>query len=192
MYGAPAMSDDHDAITAALQRAIDRGDNVVLARDSPANPTWSGFPLALDGDLLLVRTVRDFDFDGFAVMLVRDVVEVRSGDAERFYREVLRAEARPGGTVRPEVPLHSLRAAIDAVRARHRFAIVECERLPAFYLGELVADEDVDSAAMHFIHVDGTRESAVTRIPLDDVTLVRFDERYVSLFGRHAVAEDHH
>lgn len=186
------MSDDHDAIAAALQRAIDRGDNVQLARDSPANPVWNGFPLALDGDLLLVRTVRDFDFDGFAVMRARDVVEVRNGDAERFYREVLRAEARPGGTVRPEVPLGSWRAVVDAVRARHRFAIVECERVGGFSLGELVADDDDDSAAMHFIRVDGTRESAVTRVPLDDVTLLRFDERYLTLFGRHSVAEDHH
>ncbi len=187
------MSDDHEAIVAALQRAIDRGDNVQLARAFAKNPTWNGFPLALDGGLLLLRTLHDFDLDGFAVMRGRDVTEVRNGSAERFFRRVLRGERALEGIATPDVPLRSWRAAVDAVRARYRFAIVECERVDGadFFLGELVADDDVDSVAMHYIHVDGTRESAVTRVALDDVTLVRFGERYLSLFGRYAVA-DHH
>lgn len=187
------MSDDHEAIIAALQRATDRGDNVQLARAFAGSPTWNGFPLALDGDLLLLRTLHDFDLDGFAVMRARDVTEVRNGSAERFFRRVLRGERALDGLTTPDLPLSSWHAVIDAVRARHRFAIVECERFDGsdFFLGELVADDDVDSVAMHYIHVDGARESAVTRVSLDDVTLVRFGERYLNLFGRYAVA-DHH
>jgi len=189
------MSDEHDAIVAALQRAIDHGDNVQLERASAENPTWNGFPLALDGDLLLVRTLDDFFLDGFAVMRVRDLVEVRDGAAERFFHKALRAEGLLDALApAPDVPLRSWRAVFDAVRARYRFAIVECERDDdaGFYLGELVADDDRDSAALHYIQIDGTREGAVTRVPLDEVTLVRFDERYVNLFGRHAVADDRH
>ncbi len=187
------MSDDDDAIVAALDRAIVRGDNVQLARAFAENPTWNGFPLALDGDLLLVRTLHDFDLDGFAVMRARDVTEVRNGSAERFFRRVLRGEKALEGMTTPDVPLGSWRAVVDAVRAKHRFAIVECEHgdVSDFFLGELIEDDDVDSVAMHYVHVDGTREGAVTRVSLDDVTLVRFGERYLDLFARYAVA-DHH
>ncbi len=187
------MSDDHEAIVAALERAIDRGDNVQLARGFAGNPTWNGFPLALDGDLLLVRTLHDFDLDGFAVMRVRDLTEVRNGSAERFFRRVLHGEKSLEGLTTPDLPLSSWRAVMAAVRAKHRFAIVECERGDGsgFFLGELVPDDDVDSVAMHYVHVDGTLEGAVTRVSLDDVTLVRFGERYLNLFGRYAVA-DHH
>ena len=84
-------------------------------------------------------------------------------------------------------------AALEAVRAHYRHAIIECERPEGsdFFLGELAGVEG-DEATLHYIQVNGTREGALTRVPLDDITLLRFDERYVNLFGRYAVADDQH
>lgn len=187
-------TDDPSPIPDAIQRAIDRGESVRLARAGLARSSWYGFPLALDDELVLLRSLHDFAVNGFAVLRLRDVTGVHSGDAERFFERVLRAEGAldAAGAVRP-VPLGGWPAVLEAVRARYRHAIVECERADGgeFYLGELAAVDD-DEVALHFIAVTGTREVALTRVPLDEVTLVRFDERYVNLFGRYALGEDRH
>lgn len=187
-------TDDRASITGAIQRAAERGESVRLVRAGFARPSWYGFPLALDETLVLVRSLHDFAVNGFAVLRLRDVTEVHSGDPERFFERVLRAEGAldAAAPVKP-VPLGGWAEVLEAVRAHYRYAIVECERADggAFYLGELAAVDD-DEVALHFIAVTGTREVALTRVPLDEVTLVRFDERYVNLFGRYALGEDRH
>ena len=198
------MADDHDggsgpaadaqAIVDALQRAIDRDENVQIVRDADAHPTWNGFPLALGDDFVLVRSLHEFAVNGFAVLRLQDIAAVRSTDAERFFARVLRAEGalERCPAVRP-VPLRSWRAVLEGVRLHYRHAIIECERAEGarFFLGEL-AGVDGDDATLHYIQVNGTREAALTRVPLDDITLVRFDERYVNLFGRYALGEALH
>ena len=194
------MADQHDAgadplaITEALQRAIDRDENVQIARSMGPHPTWNGFPLALGDELVLVRSLHEFAVNGFAVMRLRDITAVLSTDAERFFERVLRAEgALDEAPAARMVPLRSWRSVLEAVRLHYRHAIIECEGPEggAFYLGELAGVEG-DEATLHYIQVNGTRERALTRVALDDVTLVRFDERYVNLFGRYALGEDHH
>ena len=184
---------DPTAIADALQRAIDRDENVHLVR-GPGLRIWSGFPLALDDDLVLVRSLHEFAVNGFAVLRLRDLTAVISSDTERFFERVLRAEGAldHAPAARP-IPLRSWRAVLDAVRAHYRYAIIECERADGsdFFLGELGAVAG-DEATLYYIQVNGTRERALTRVPLDDITLVRFDERYVNLFGRYALGEDHH
>ena len=194
------MADQHDpgadpqAIADALQGAIDRGENVQVLRRAGAHPTWNGFPLALGDELVLMRSLHEFAVNGFAVMRLRDITAVLATDAERFFERVLRAEGALDQTSPPRpVPLRSWRAALEAVRAHYRHAIIECERPEGsdFFLGELAGVEG-DEATIHYIQVNGTREGALTRVPLDDITLLRFDERYVNLFGRYAVADDQH
>lgn len=194
------MADQHDAgadplaITEALQRAIDRGENVQIVRSMVAHPTWNGFPLALGDELVLVRSLHEFAVNGFAVLRLQDITAVLSTDAERFFERVLRAEgALDEAPAAKAVPLRSWRSVLEAVRRHYRHAIIECERAEGgdFYLGELAGVEG-DEATLHYIQVSGTRERQLTRVALDDITLVRFDERYVNLFGRYALGEDHH
>jgi hypothetical protein len=194
MAGAHDPKPDPQAITDALQRAIDLRENVQVRRPALAHPTWNGFPLALGDDLVLLRSLHEFAVNGFAVMRLGDIAEVLRTDAERFFARVLRAEGTLDRSPPARaVPLRSWRSVLEVVRAQYRFAIVECERPDGadFFLGELAGVDD-DELTLHYIQVNGTRERALTRVPLDDITLVRFDERYVNLFGRYAVSEDHH
>lgn len=189
---APAV--DPEAIVDALQGAIDRDENVQIVRRAGSHRTWNGFPLALDDDLVLVRSLHEFAVNGLAVMRLQDITAVLSTDAERFFERVLRAEGALDEAPAPRpVSLRSWRALLEGVRAHYRHAIIECERAEGadFFLGEL-AGVDGDDVTLHYIQVNGTRERGLTRVALDDITLVRFDERYVNLFGRYALGEDHH
>ncbi len=185
---------DHAAVAEALHRAIERGENVQIERAGMQHEHWNGFPLVVSDDLVLVRTLHDFTPDGFAVLRLRDVTGVTSGDAERFFERVLRAEGMLDGLPAPRpVLLRSWRSVLESVRAHYRHAILECERVDEddFVLGELTGVDD-EAASVRYIQVDGTRERDATRVPLDELTLVRFDEQYINLFGKYALAEDRH
>lgn len=209
------MSDDHDhdddeeptaapdavddamdaaAIQEALQSAIDGGRKVQIVRGALAQSTWNGFPLLLADDLVLVRTLRDFAFDGFAILCLRDITAVRAGDVERFFERVIRAEGLDKNLPPPKpILLRSLRNALESVRAHYRYAIIECESTDedAFFLGEITRVDD-EQVHLRYVHVDGTRDSDPTPIDLDAVTLVRFDELYVNLYGRYSLDAHHH
>jgi hypothetical protein len=188
----PAM--DHEAVLEAIQGAIARGQKVQLVRAGLPQEGWSGFPLVLGDSLVLLRSLRDFAFDGFSLVRLADVTEVRSGDVERFYERVIRAEGLDRDLAPPRpVLLRSMRTALESIRAHYRHVIVTCEGVDdeSFFLGD-IARVDEESVHLHYIHVDGTRERDATRVPLEDITLVRFDEAYLRYYGRYAVAEDQH
>jgi len=185
---------DREAVTEALQAAIDAGRKVQFARAAFEQDAWNGFPLVLGDELVLARTLHDFALDGFSILRVADLTEVRSGEVERFFERVIKAEGLDRDLAPPKpVLLRSMRTALESVRAHYRYAIVECEGADddAFYLGEIARVDD-EALHLHYIHVDGTRDREPTRIPLDDITLVRFDEAYLRLYGKYCVAEDRH
>lgn len=189
-----AVEVDHAAIAEALHGAVERGEKVQITRAGMAHEVWNGFPLVVSDDYVLVRTLHEFALDGYAVMRLRDVTDVSSGEPERFFERVLRAEGLLDRVTAPRpVLLRSWRSVVESVRAHYRFAILECEASDEndFVLGE-VASVDDEAASVHYIQVNGTREADVTRVALDELTLVRFDEQYVNFFGRYAVADDKH
>lgn len=185
--------DEHEGILEVVDRAIERRHKVQLERLTFGRTTyWNGFPIERTADFVMLRTLDDFRLDGFAVLKLADVVAARSGDPERFFERVLRAEGLferlpSPGTIR----LESWGSIVEDVIARHTNAIVECEALeqPEFHLGQLI-DVDHEALRLLYIHVNGTKEVEPTRILLDDVTLVRFGERYIELFAKYCVPED--
>lgn len=185
--------DDQEAILEVLDRAIERRQKVQLERVTGGRTTyWNGFPIERTADFVMVRTLDDFRLDGFAVLRLGDVVAARSGDPERFFERVLRAEGLMERMPSPgPIRLDGWMSVVEDVRARHKHAIVECEALdePEFYLGELL-DVDHESLRLAYIHVNGTKEIEPMRVMLDDVTLLRFGERYLELFAKYAIAED--
>jgi hypothetical protein len=185
---------DATTILEALQSAIDRGEKVTLERRELSADAWCGLPLMMSDDFVLLRALRDFYFDGFVVVRLRDITAVRSGEMERFMERVMRAEGF-FDNLRPPKPLllRSWRTVLEGVRAHYRFAIVECENASddGFYLGE-IAEVDDDQMALFYIQANGVRDVVRTEIPLDEVTVVRFDDPYVNLFGKYSVAEDQH
>ena len=183
---------DHAAISEALHHAVERGEKVQIERAGLENEFWNGFPLVVNDDFVLMRTLHDFALDGFAVLRVRDITSVRSSETERFFERVLRSEGMLDKLSAPRpVLLRSWRSVLESVRAHYRFAILECEREGDFTLGEIVSVDD-EAVSLHYIQVNGTRESSLTRVALDDLTLLRFDEQYVNLFGKYSVCEDKH
>lgn len=184
-----------DQAISTVEDAVRRRGKVQFERATSAGTTfWNGVPLRVTDELVLVATLDQFRFDGFAVMRWDEVVEVHSGDNERFFERVLRTEgllecfSHPG-----QVRLDTWLTVLEDVRARHRHLIIECEALPepAFHIGELF-DLTTNAAFVRYIHANGIKDATPTRIPLDDITMVRWGEHYVEMYGKYSVCETHH
>lgn len=184
--------DDLDARLAARRGT---GRYVSLVRDpSLGRPPLGGVIEAVGESLVLVQEVRDFHRRGFVVVRRADVVEVAEGEVERLFSQMIDAEGVRGELVTaPALDLDDWSSCLRDVRRASGAVVLECEALdpPAFYLGRLTAVTR-ESASMRYITVEGVLEREVMEVPLDDVTLVSFDDRYSRFFGRHAADEDRH
>lgn len=178
-------------VVAALRRHLRAGHKVRLTRGRLGDEYWSGYPLDMSEDYVLMRTLDDFNPDGFAVLRIEDLTEVRCGDAERFFDFVLQAEGLLKDLPKPPpIRLDSWQSILEDILRYRQYAILECEALeePEFYLGKLV-DVTPLKVSLHYINIKGIMEDAITEVPLEDLTIVRFDEKYIQYFSRYARGE---
>lgn len=178
-------------IAEALRLHVSSGQKIQLERGAFDHSHWNGYPLAVNHRFVLVRTLDDFDFDGFAVLRVEDLTAVYAGDPENFFDQVLRAEGLLESLPpAPELRLDSWQTVLEDVRRLSGYAIVECEAHvdPEFYLGRLI-EISAEHVALRYINVAGLIEEDLTHVPLEDITMVRFDERYIRYFAKYAKDE---
>lgn len=184
-----------DRAISLVEEAISRRGKVQFERLTSAGKTyWNGIPLQVTRELVLVATLDQFRLDGFAVFRWEEVAAVRSGDNERFFERVMRAEGLLSNFTEPEpLRLDDFGTVLADVRARAGYAIIECERLrrPTFHIGEL-AEVTRDAAFLRYVQANGVKDAKPTRIPVEDVTMVRWGEHYVRMYGKYCVCETHH
>lgn len=180
---------------AMVEDAARRRGKVQFERVTTAGKTyWNGIPLQVTDELLLIATLDQFRFDGFAVFRWEEIAALHAGDNERFFERVLRSEGIMERFPKPgPVRLDAWATVLDHIRAHHRFVIIECEKLsaPTFHIGEL-AEVSVDAAFVRYVQANGIKDASPTRIALDDITMVRWAEHYLEMYGKYSVCETHH
>ena len=174
-----------------LQRAAKQAQCVRIAREGSNLPHVYGFPIAVGPSLILLRHVADFDVDGFIVMPLRDIANVRSDNNERFLERVLSDEGQLGKRRAPTISLavESWSGVFRALGAEREIVIVECERKDGedFCIGVVTGVTD-DSVGIHQFDAVADWDPAPTIVPFDDITHVRFGDRYTSVYA-HYVAD---
>jgi hypothetical protein len=172
----------------ALRRATQRKEAVRIARHGAAAPHVYGFPLAVGRSHVLVRDVDDFDVDGFTVLPLRDVADVRSSERERFLERVLRDEGQLRAVNAPRfaLGLGDWSEVFSTLGRAGEIVIVECERPPddIFCIG-VVTGLAPDAVGIHQFDATAVWDPAPTVVPFEQITRVRFDERYIHVFARY-------
>jgi hypothetical protein len=179
-----------DAVRAQLDEARAARHEVRVARDILDAGAIYGVPLDVSAELVLLATVKDWGIDGYALLRIGDVSEVRSDETERFSERVLAAE---GELVRlvppsPSVPVSSWAAAFEALRASGRFALVHEEQYEGepMCVGPIVGLTDT-GVLVHYVDTVGVWDPEPSEICIADITLVQFDDRYSTVFGRNVM-----
>jgi hypothetical protein len=172
----------------ALRHALARRQFVKISRRGDAGVGVYGFPLAVGPRLVLLHEVKDFDVDGFTVLLLADITGVRSGDSERFVERALRdsgelAGARPG---RRALQIGEWKDVFAALGATGEIVMIEGDPSAAeeFFVGKVVG---LTQDAVGFHHVDAMAvwDPEPIVIPFTSVRQVWFGTRYTRVFARY-------
>lgn len=186
------MTEDLDSSLASL---LEKRSYVSIHRDERlAKPPLGGVIEGVGESLVLVQEVRDFHRRGFVLIRRGDITAVVDGDVERLFERMLTNEGvRAELSAPPSLDLDDLGASLRGLKRMHPAITVECEAAqpPLFLLGR-VTKVTREAVSLRYITVEGILEKDAIEVPLDDVTLVGFDDRYSAFFGRHAIEEGHH
>lgn len=186
--------DRREAISKVEEAARRRGKVQFERVTAAGHSFWNGIPLHVNDQLVLVATLDQFRFDGFAVFRWEEVCDLHCGDNERFFERVLRSEGLIERLPRQEaVRLDAWSTVLEDVRERHRHLIIECENSSAatFHIGELARVQS-DAAFVRYVQANGIKDAKPTRIALGEITMVRWAEHYVEMYGKYSVCETHH
>lgn len=184
-WAVPSRQDPATVVRYELERARAAGELVRIEREAIQAEAVTGFPLVVGADLLLLQRLDDFDLAGYALLRVADVTDVVTSEVERFTERVLRDEdqlrlIRPP---RPEVPAGEWTEVFAALADTRRVVIVESEDFDdeEFYIGRIVGLTR-DAVIFHHFDAVGVWDDEPTAIPFAEITRVRFDERYTTVF----------
>lgn len=133
-------------------------------------------------DLILIETVRDYQFDGFLVLRQRDISKAFTSEIDSFIEQVMRKEGRWTRiqTSIRKIPLNNWR---DLLTARLGKPVgIENERAETFFLGPIVA-ADESSVLIH--HCDACGEwKEIERVQYRRITSVLFDDQFSKVHFR--------
>ncbi|HEX2207504.1 MAG TPA: hypothetical protein VHG93_07460 [Longimicrobium sp.] len=145
------------------------------------------FPLAVGSRLVLVCNVNPEVLvpDGYVVIRLQDVAEVRVTEWGRSVERALAAESRlPDPARTPAVRLDGWAGALADLHAREIPLSLDCEDDEgAYFVGILTAVHD-DSVQMRHVTTEGVWEDEDGTVYLDELTRVNFGSRYVEVFTR--------
>ncbi|HEU4697630.1 MAG TPA: hypothetical protein VFS40_00465 [Gemmatimonadales bacterium] len=168
-----------------IERALATHELVRVEREEIDAEPVTGFVLDHGPELLLLHRLDDFDLAGYALLRLEDLTAVQADDVEEFTLRVLRDEGQLPyvGPPDPPVPTTSWGDAFRALEAARKIVIVESEdyEQEEFYIGRIVRVQD-DAVVLHHFDAIGTWDEEPTAIRFADVTRVRFDERYTTVF----------
>jgi len=172
-----------------LQKHIDKRDYVKIKRivtDGEAN--ISGFILKISKDFLLIQKEEEFFLNGYGIIRKDHFDSLRYGKTDRAFKKILKSEGildKDYG-ISNDMNLKSWMTIFTDLKKFDYHVIVECEDLkdPLFVIGP-IRRVNKDSVSIQYYDPTGLLDKKVTTMKYKDVTLVKFDDRYINVFRKY-------
>ena len=172
-----------------LKSNITRKNLVLLERSfRSGEANIYGFLLRVSEGFILIHEYDDFELNGYSIIRQDQFESIRSNKHDRARRKMMNRE----GTlevdlgIRYEVVLEDWASIFKSLKKQNLSVIVECEekKNAGFTIGPI---EVVDKKSVSIRHFDaaGILAKEVTKIPFKDITIVRFDERYINVYSKY-------
>ncbi|MEO1513847.1 MAG: hypothetical protein AAFV95_02505 [Bacteroidota bacterium] len=148
-----------------------------------------GILLQNSEDFLLLQVEEEFHLNGYAIIRKDRFDGVQRSESERFLQKILTKEgitATEHG-LSQKLSLQSFQAIFNDLQQSKQFVIVECEDLkePSFTIGE-IEKTSKKSVGIRYVSPEGLIDRKPTKIAYEDITLIRFGDRYSSLFRKYS------
>jgi hypothetical protein len=168
---------------ATLSEHVGTGRSVNLKTHCP-DERVHGYILGLSREVVLMHTFADFDPNGYELIPVAEVAELRAGENERFWEGIVSAEGRLDGLrLDLELDLASLETAIAGVARRYPDISVECSD-DTFVVGRVLGIADGE-LRVHSVDSLGQWDPQPERIRVDEIARLHFATPYLALFMKH-------
>ena len=175
-----------DWIRTLLSDAIARRSPVAILRKKLGVLPLLCIPLHMSEKLVIVAPYTDFQPDGFEVVRLRDISNVRSGEQAAFHEQVMQAEGVLTNLAVPAVSFENFPALLMDLFSLGEPVAVSVKN-GALLLGMI---EKVGKKRLRIRYVDGEGhiDAEPTRIEYDDISSVAFSSRYLKLVVQYADA----
>jgi hypothetical protein len=169
-----------------IDRLIADRTLVSIRRRRTDDHSIQAFPLAVSKRLLLVQYIYDFHIDGFMILQLRDISNLKIGDTNVFQRRLLQEEG-----VFDQVqfdftaPIESFPEFLLSLPPTE-LVIVESERTspPEMHIGT-VASAASRTVAINYITGIARREETPRQMLVRDITSCQIRTNYLSFYQRH-------
>lgn len=144
-------------------------------------------PLAIGQKLVLLQNLYDFDTDGYIIIRIKDITDVRITKSQKFSQVILKEEGILDKIRKPSISSldHWENALMELFRMEAN-VIIECEskETDEFYIGKITY---VDKKSLLLLYFNGAGEwdDEPTEILLKNITSVGFDSRYINIISKY-------
>lgn len=176
-------------ITDLLAAAKEKKSLMALYRDELPNVAdYTGFPVVVGKELVVLARESDFLFDGYLAMNLEDITFVEQVDDNSFIRGILQGEKLYDRATPPRLTdADSWNGLISGIQASFGgWLTVEAlsEEEFCFFMGVI---SGLDSNFLYLRQVDamGARHQEETTVPLQDIVTVAFGGRYIETYRKY-------
>lgn len=173
-----------DWIRTLLGDAIARRSPVAIMRKKLGVMPLLCIPLQMSEKLVLVAPYADFQPDGFEVIRLRDISNVRADEQAAFHEQVMHAEGVLTGLFPPSVSLENFSSLLTDLFAQGEPVAVSGKQ-NILLLG-VIEKAGKKKLRVRYIDGEGHVDEDLTRFAYDDITSVAFGSRYLKLVVQYA------
>lgn len=146
-----------------------------------------GYILDCSGDFLLMQETEDFSLMGYLIFPVSTVTQVRYNNNDKYYDKIMRWEKQHELVLKKhDIDLTNWPTIFRTIKKAGFQVIIENENPDdeTFDIGPIIK---VSKTAVYtrYFSASGYLNSEPTTIRFDQITIVKFDDRYINVFSKY-------
>lgn len=172
-----------------IKTHVDKKDFVKIKRTvTEGEANISGFILQMSKDFLLIQKEEEFFLNGYGIIKKDHFDAIRCNKFDKAFKRMLKAEGIFDSDygIRNKLRLKDWKTIFEDLMKHDYHVIVECEDLeaPLFVIGP-IKKVNKDSVSIQYYDPTGLLDKRPTNVKYKDITLVKFDDRYINVFKKY-------
>lgn len=171
--------------TEKLKLIIENNDVCRIERKDIDDYKKSGKPIVFNNYFLLIHYEYDFEFDGYEVLKICDITDIKYEDVDIFISNILRNERIISKSKEIiNFNIDNFEVIFKYFLNQNENIIVECEKDSEFNIGKVLKIYDDHIKFLNF-DGEGTWDMEPFDISYDDITLISFRNRYLKYMSKY-------
>ena len=176
-----------------LKTYIENRSIISIKREKIDNNTILSTPLKVSTDFLLLAYLYDFFLNGYKIVKIEDITQLKQSDSEKHIEEICNKERILEFRQNfDSLSLTNWQSIFRWISYTDQIVTIESEKLNGseFYIGSIIVVES-DSLAILQFDGAGIWDKDRSIIKYDSISCITFGDMYSSLMGKYAKAESH-